>query len=322
MKLKNALVLLAFLSVVLVPASTKAYGTVSLSQTNINISVGQTVNVTYSVTDNQTANITYNTNTSAVSASIAGNNTVILSGLNNGSAEIRLCTNDYTCGTIFASVGNSGPVGGTVYVSQTNINLNVGQNLYVNVFGGSGPYYISSNSNPNAASASLNNNLMFLYGNNPGNTTISVCAAGYTCANAYINVAGRVLGSMYYLNSTLVNDNGTVYITYKNTKTGFSNMDAFKGLGYNTSNIISGSTVNLSNTNYVISSQFVAHPWGSWVKNGSSIYFVHENGLIPIPSYDIFINNGGRDAWVVYANSYDLGRAMLSNMVYNDSRLR
>jgi hypothetical protein len=52
------------------------------------------------------------------------------------------------------------------------------------------------------------------------------------------------------------------------------------------------------------------------------VYFVHELGLIPVPTYEVFLSNGGADSLVVAANPYDFQLLMLSEMVMNDTRLR
>ena len=134
--------------------------------------------------------------------------------------------------------------------------------------------------------------------------------------------SGAVLGSQTYNNGTLVNDNGTIHIAYKNLKSAFANMPAFRGLGYSLGNVIVGSTSSMFSSGFVVGSSNIAHPWGSWVKSGTTVYFVHETGLVPISSYDIFLNNGGPAAGVVKANSYDLMKPLLSVMSYNDTRLK
>lgn len=99
-------------------------------------------------------------------------------------------------------------------------------------------------------------------------------------------------------------------------------MSAFLGLGYRTESVINGSTAGLVNTGFVINSASIPHPWGSWIRSGNTVYFVHESGLIPISQYDIFISNGGRDNLVVNGNQFDYNRTMLPLMTINDSRLR
>jgi hypothetical protein len=141
--------------------------------------------------------------------------------------------------------------------------------------------------------------------------------------NVHLGVnSPQIAGMNIYPNGTLLNDNGTIYITYKNTKSGFASMSAFLNLGYKLSNVINTSSSLLVNTGHVINTTDIGHPWGSWVQLGQGVYFVHENGLIPISSYQNFINNGGQDRFLVPANSYDFYKPILDLMSLNVFRLR
>jgi hypothetical protein len=138
-----------------------------------------------------------------------------------------------------------------------------------------------------------------------------------------VAVTGSVQGTSVYANGTLlmVNNDKTIFIVYRNRLTGFGNYPAFTGLGFKLGNVIR-TDVALTNSGYVVTTANASHPWGSWVKSGNTIYFVHESGLIPISSYDIFINNGGNPALVVPANVYDLRLNQLPLMVAGDARLQ
>jgi hypothetical protein len=184
-------------------------------------------------------------------------------------------------------------------------------------------FYISNNSNPSVAYANVSNNNILVYGTNPGSTTFTVCAQYYasTCNTLRVRVGG-VLGGTTYANGTLLSENGTIYTVYKNSKIGFTNWSAFVGLGYQLSNVTNTSFSNIPTSGIVVSHSQQAHPWGTWVKSGNTVYFVDQSGLIPITSYDIFLNNGGQDRLVVPMNSYDWQLPMLQVMVYNDVRLR
>lgn len=64
------------------------------------------------------------------------------------------------------------------------------------------------------------------------------------------------------------------------------------------------------------------HAVGTWVKQGQTVYYITSGGLIPIPTYKIFLNNGGKDSNVKTANSYDLSRPMLPLMTERDARVK
>ncbi len=79
----------------------------------------------------------------------------------------------------------------TVYFSQSSINLSVGQNTSVTIYGGyaSGGYYMGNNSG--LVATSISGNILTLYGNQSGSSTISVCSnSGASCGSLYVTVSG------------------------------------------------------------------------------------------------------------------------------------
>ncbi len=305
-------------------------GNFTLSQTNLNMNVGQTSTVT-AVNPNagfNAFNISSNSNPNIVSANISGN-TITLYALNYGSSTISICQNNggFQCQTLFVNVNNNFNNSGSVTFSPVNPVLNVGQTMGVLINGNYGyntGYYISSNSNINVASATISGSTLNILGNSAGSTSMNICQYNSNqCGTIFITVnGGNVLGASIYKNGTLINDGGAIYITYKNTKAGFANMTSFTGLGYKMKDVINASTSNLSNTGYVIATPYVAHPWGTWIINGSTIYFEDQYGLIPVSDWNVFLNNGGSNTMIVQANSYDMQRPILSVMVNSDTRLR
>lgn len=110
-----------------------------------------------------------------------------------------------------------------------------------------------------------------------------------------------------YPSGSLVNDGGTIYFISGTTKVPFTNWQAFIGLGYSLQNVASGNLQNyIPSTSYFISTANAAHPWGSWLLYNDTVYYSHESGLIPIPSWETFLNNGGIAKYIVNANSYDI----------------
>jgi hypothetical protein len=295
---------------------------VTLSQTNLTLNTNQTASVT-ATSNSGSIYVSNNSNSNVASLYISGN-TLNITGLNSGFTTITICGNNTSsCASLGVTVNNNS--NSAISFSQNFITLNQYQNRIVTVFA-SGTPYVSSNSNPNAVSTALSGNSLNLYAQNPGTALVTICTQNSQCGTVNVTVStttgGSVLGASIYANGTLINDNGTIYITYKNTKSGFSSMDGFKGLGYKLSNLVYGSTSSLNFSGFVLNSANMAHPWGSWIKNGSTIYFVHETGLIPIASYPVFVNNGGRDNMLVDANYYDLLKPVQYLMDNNDSRLR
>ncbi len=429
-KTVSILLFLNIISLIALPQLSFAYGSLSLSQTNISLNVGQSMTITANPTSNQVINVSSINNSYVAFANVSGN-TITIYGLGAGSTQIAFCTYDNTCSTVYVTVGGGSNYYGNSYYnnysgqisfSQNNISLNLNQSMTVTIYNSGNQYsynsfYISNNSNPAIVTASISGNILNLYGQTNGSSTITVCQSNSQCGYVYVTVSnnynynynnnlifnttslpqpiinqyysnqlnvtggstpysftlsfgslpaglyltnggliygtptssfnvsftvrvtdnygrtgsqnflfntsyGSVLGALVYNNGSLINDNGTIYITYKNNKSGFANFLAFTGLGYNPANAINASASGLVDSGFTIGSSNIAHPWGSWIKSGTTVYFSDPNGLIPISSFDIFTANGGQSSRVVNANAYDLARPILTMMDFNDARLR
>lgn len=121
---------------------------------------------------------------------------------------------------------------------------------------------------------------------------------------------GKILGeniSFPYPSSSLVNENGTIYFICGVSKIPFTNYQAFQGLGYSLRNVVNGDlSAYTPTTSYFITTAQAGHPWCSWLLYNGTVYYSHETGLIPVPSWEIFLNNGGQTKYIVRANSYDI----------------
>jgi hypothetical protein len=323
-------------------------GTITAYPSNPYLSYGQSLNVTLSQTVyNGYASgafyINSNTNPSAVSATISGN-TLSLYGANYGTAVISVCgSNSYSnvlnsCLPITVTVNNSssGNGYGTVTFSNANPTLIVGQTTVVNVYstnslyGANTSFYLASNSNASVASETFSGSTVQISAISAGSTVMQFCTSSSSivsspaCGYLYVTVTsnGQVLGASTYRNGQLIQEGQQISIVYRNEKTAFANYSAFVGLGFKLYNVLNVGSSNLTNSYHVVTTQYAAHPWGTWIQNGSTIYFVSEYGLIPVPDYGTFLNNGGQSAWVVPSNVYDMQLPMQSNMSYNDSRLQ
>ncbi|MFB3906515.1 MAG: hypothetical protein ACE15E_23990 [Acidobacteriota bacterium] len=104
----------------------------------------------------------------------------------------------------------------------------------------------------------------------------------------------------------LVNDHGTIYLISGSSKIGFATMNAFQGLGYILSNVISGDTSAYPTGQTVLTSASQSHPQGSWVLSGRTVYYFSARGPIGIPTWEIFVSNGGQSRLIVKANGADL----------------
>jgi hypothetical protein len=312
---------------------------------SVSLNVGQNMSVSINSNNGYATGyyISNNNNSYVASASIS-NNQLNVYGLTAGTGSVTVCQSNGGCGTLYVTVGgNSGYYGGgALSLSQTSLTLTVGQTQAVTVYG-NGSYYISGNNNSSAATVSVSGNTLNVYGAGSGSTTAAVCQSSpQTCVNLYITVSGSyysgggtglsypggssgsggVLGASSYPNGSLISEGPTVYIVYKNTKTPFASSFAFTGLGFSFNNVLAVGNSGLAGSGYIISTPYARHPWGSWVKSGSTVYFVDESGLIPIPDWNTFLNNGGQANLIVAANSYDFKLPILAPMTTGDSRLQ
>jgi hypothetical protein len=208
-------------------------------------------------------------------------------------------------------------------------NIAVGRVASIGLPSGTQGWNIVSNSNNTVASATVTNDQLVINGAKEGFTTIVTCDTQNTqCQTVAIHVTKtvsdptNVLGATTVKNGQLVLSGKTLYVIYKNTKTGFANLSAFQKLGYKTNQAVTLNISDLSETGYVVTTSLAAHPWGSWVKNNGTVYFVHQLGLIPVADYPTFLNNGGSDSSVLSANKYDMALTVLPLMVTSDARLQ
>ncbi len=114
-----------------------------------------------------------------------------------------------------------------------------------------------------------------------------------------------------YATGALALEGGTVYWLNRTHKIPFTNAAAFTGLGYSFTNVISGadtSSLVLPRT-YMIRAATEEHPWGSWLLASSgTVYYSHESGLIAVPSWEVFLGNGGQAKFLVPLNEADKSR--------------
>ncbi len=307
---------------------------VTFSNANPFINQGQSVAV-YATNANGSPSLylSSNSNGNVVSSYISGT-TITLYGNSAGTSTLTFCSvnninynNGSNCGTLYVTVGSVSSFVTITPSTLTQPTLNQFYSASLFGQGGTSPYTFSliSGALPLGMSLSATG---YLSGapNNGGNYNFTVQARdtfGRIGTQSYfMTVTGNVLGASTYSNGTLLADNGTIYIIYRNTKLGFTNYPAFTGYGFSIANLTYGSSGNLAMSPYLLENSGGFHPWGTWIKSGNTVYFMHENGLIPVGSYDVFLNNGGQNRLVVAANSIDFNRPLLPIMDYNDYRLR
>jgi len=158
----------------------------SLSQTSMNITKGQSTSIT--ATNNSNISVSSNSNSSVVSSNVIGN-IIYITAMNYGTASLIVCSNDNAnlCGTISITV--SSDTASSVTFSQKNIILNVGDNQAITMYGsGSGTYYLSSNSNTANVTANINGNIVNIHGLLFGSSSITICQNDSGCGILYVSV--------------------------------------------------------------------------------------------------------------------------------------
>ncbi len=178
-------------------------GTLSLSQTGISLTVGQSTSVTVS---NATANSLYlsnNSNPSVANVSISGGQ-VTFTGINLGSTVATLCATQSS-----SNVGSSAPVCVSAYVTVTNgssaspltfsisnVTVSPGQSVPITISGGTGTYTVLTNSNSAAIQSNISGNVVTLTTTaTSGSAAITVCSTDMSSCGIINATASSVSSS-------------------------------------------------------------------------------------------------------------------------------
>ena len=323
---------------VTVASATTSTNNPTFSQTAPTVAIGQTTTETLSGGTSSGYYVSSNTNPTIASLSI-NSNQLVISGLASGTSLAVICAASNSCSVLPITVSSTAST--PISITTTNLLATVLGQVYsdqLTATGGSGSYTYSVTSGTLPAGLSLSSNGV-LSGTTTalGTSTFNVSvtdSAGNIATTAFsmtINSAIPVLTPVVptapttpstYTNGELINENGTIYIVYQNTKVGFANAPAFLGLGFNFSNVTSVTNSGLAVSDKVVVTASGAHPRGTWVSSGQTVYFVTPNGLIPVADWATFLQNGGQASYIVPANSYDLAFPQLSIMTTSDGRLQ
>jgi hypothetical protein len=312
---------------VVVGGGSTAGNLITLSNNNLNLTAGQSASV---FVNNFSSGLYLGTNTNpnVATVSLLGS-TITVQAINQGVTTIYVCqTSPAVCVNLIVNVsGYSGGSGNLTFQNTSLPIITLGQyyNYQLQVYGGQAPYnfVVSNGSLPNGLILSSSGQI---YGtvNNAQNANFTVRVNdnyGRSGSMNFVLNTPSVLGTSAYKNGQLIKEGGTIYIVYRNQKSGFANLPAFQGFGFKLSNVMDISNSGLSNSGFVITTSNASHPWGSWVKSGQTVYFVHESGLVPVPDWNTFLNNNGQAHLIVDANIKDFALPILSPMVWSDGRL-
>ncbi len=175
----------------------------TFSQSNVTVASGQTATVAISG-GTGVYTVLNNSNSSVITTSISGATLSLYGNSGSGNASVTVCSTDNSsCGIVTVTIGSTTSTG--ITFSQTNPTTSMAQSMTNYIYGGTGSYYISSNSNSNVASANISNSSVVLYGNNTGTATITVCSVdANNCGSFTITVnSGGGLGNLSLSQTTL-----------------------------------------------------------------------------------------------------------------------
>ncbi|MBI3888702.1 hypothetical protein HY311_02830 [Candidatus Nomurabacteria bacterium] len=183
-------------------------GTLSLSQTSLSLTVGQTSVVTaYNSYSYGTLYVSSNSNSSVATAYVSGN-TISIYGNSYGSASIVVCMNNNTsyCGTIYVNVTGSSvypPVGTNTGINLSSLTLPVGGAVTLTSSNSNG-LTVSSNSNPAVAVTSYTSNTLGCTAGATYNTITGQLCYGGGYGGGYSSIPGCTATSTYsYLTGQL-----------------------------------------------------------------------------------------------------------------------
>lgn len=91
--------------------------------------------------------------------------------------------------------------------SQSSPTVSLGQNGSITLYGGSGNYYVASNSNTSGVTPTISGNTLNLYGAATGNASIVVCSTGGGCGTLYTTIQGSNQSGSPLLSTSNLNFN-------------------------------------------------------------------------------------------------------------------
>ncbi|MFA6348007.1 MAG: peptidoglycan-binding domain-containing protein [Candidatus Paceibacterota bacterium] len=217
--------------------------TLSLSQTGVVLSVGQSSTITAGSSSLYLSN---NSNAPIANVSISGSSITITAN-SYGSTVVTICSQGSTtnCGSIYVTVQSSGA--SAITFSQTNVTIAAGQTVPISISGGTGTYSILSNSNAGVIQASITGSILYLSTlNSNGSSTITVCSSG----QSYCGIVNVTIGTASYTTLVFSPASPTVAIGQNTTVSisGGSGSTYYLSSNSNPSYVqasVNGSTLNL-----------------------------------------------------------------------------
>ncbi|MCX6795623.1 MAG: peptidoglycan-binding domain-containing protein [Candidatus Falkowbacteria bacterium] len=167
-------------------------GTLALDKTSIVLPVGQSTVINAQNNGSSLIYLASNSNPIVATVNLTGNQITVIAN-NYGSTVINVCSqaNTTSCASAYINVQNASSK--PLAFSQGNVGLGNGQTLMLNIYGGTGTYLLTNNSNSNSIAASINGSNVNLTANSSsGSSAISICSSDLTACgiiNATIGTA-------------------------------------------------------------------------------------------------------------------------------------
>jgi len=182
-------------------------GAITLNQTGLVLTVGQTNNLTVNNLGSQSLYLLSNSNPQIANINLSGSQVTIIANT-YGQTVATVCVLGTTsnCASVYITVQNSGAQ--ALLFSQTNLTIAYGQSSQVTVLNGittngNNAYIILNNSNPSVISASIiSSNINLTANNNSGAAAITVCTADMSSCGIINATAGSTSSSTLVFNQT------------------------------------------------------------------------------------------------------------------------
>jgi hypothetical protein len=154
----------------------------SLSQTGLVMSIGQSASITASNVNSSSLYLSNNSNPVIANFSVSGSQiTVLANSYGSTTGTVCLINNTSNCGSIYVIVQNSNAQ--PLTFSQNTVSISSGQTIAIQISGGSGSYSVLNNSSQNngLVQTSISGGTITLTTNSTtGSSSITVCSTGMT----------------------------------------------------------------------------------------------------------------------------------------------
>jgi len=169
----------------------------SLSQTGLVLSVGQTATITASNLNSSSLYLSGNSSPIIANFNISGSQiTVLANSYGSTTGTFCLINNTANCGSVYVIVQNSSAQ--PLTFSQSSISLSPGQTIAIQISGGSGSYSVLNNSSQNNGVVTTNisgSNITLTTTSTAGSSSITVCSADMTSCGIINVTIGNAISS-------------------------------------------------------------------------------------------------------------------------------